>query len=374
MAESAIAIRGPLIKSAIFATVTSVVLVFISIELGGFRFGDTTSYRAVFTNSSELLDGDSVMVNGVQVGSVSSIGLRDNTQAEVTFNVSDSVKLREDVKAVVRYKNLTGDRYLELVPHGTSAAVLRDGATIPIAQTRPALDLDVLLGGLQPLFEGLDAKQINQLSAELVSVLQGQGGTVESILKRVASFTSTLAEKDEVIGQTIDNLNSVLGNLDSHSVELGETITGLNKVATGLAKQRKQLGNSVSDAGTLVASINRLLVQLRGPFKGMVTELGRTVTQVNKGSKSVEQLLRELPGDYLRIGRVASRGPGYNLYFCSLRVKLTGGNGKPIYTPWIGPAPNVERCKFGTAPIETPEEREAAEKANDEKNGAMTDE
>jgi phospholipid/cholesterol/gamma-HCH transport system substrate-binding protein len=362
--KSAIAVARPLAKSAVFALTMTVVLAFVAIELGGFTFYDKAAYRAVFTSSSDLQVGDPVLTSGVRVGKVVSLGVHNNTQSEVGFEVKDDFELDDDVSAAVRYKNLTGDRYLELVPgHGSGS--LETGATIPLSRTRPALDLDLLLGGLQPLFEGLDPMQINELSTELVSVLQGEGGTLETLLRRIGSFTSTLADKDKVIGDVVTNLNSVLGNLDSHSVELSETISSMQKLVSGLSMDRGRIGESFANVDRLVTSMTGLLVDFRGPFRGMVTQLGRVSKQANVGSGTLNEILRMLPGAYLRIGRLGSRGAGYNLYVCSLRLRLTDPTGKAYYTPYVGPADSVKRCDPGVAPLETPEEREAKAASKD---------
>ena len=370
MTKSAISIRGPLIKTLIFAISTSLVLVFVSIELGSLRFYSTDKYAAVFTNATQLAKDDPVLVNGVRVGKVSDISVYQDTQAKVSFEVKETVELPAATEAAVRYRNLTGDRYLELVPTtaDAGAALLKAGTTIPVDRTRPALDLDVLLGGLKPLFEGLDHEQINRLSAELIGVLQGEGDTVESILSQTASFSSTLAKRDEVIGRTITNLNSVLANLDQHSSELSETVIGLNKLTSGLAKDRKRLGSSFDQVDQLTTSVNSLLGDVRGPLKETVAQTGRLSTQVSSQTKLLDEVLGRLPGFFFRIGRLGSRGPGYNLFVCSLRVRLTGADGKAVFTPWIGPDPGLKRCQRGAAPGETEEQFQeyvAKQKAGD---------
>ena len=363
MTKSAISIRSPLIKTGIFAVATSLVLALVAQQLGGFTFDKTASYGAVFTDVSGLKSGDPVMISGVQVGQVSDITISDNVQAKVSFDLRDGRTVPRNVTAVVRYKDLTGDRYLELRRGPGDAPPLAVGAALPVSQTQPALDLDTLLAGLNPLFEGLQPDQVNQLSGELVSVLQGEGGTIDSVLDRLASFTSTMADKDRVIGEVVQNLNSVLGNLDVHKTQLSDTITGLQQLVTGLADQHSRIGQSFVQADNLVGSLNGLLVDLRQPFAGMVDELGRTATIANEGQQTIDDVLRTLPGAYLRIGRLGSRGAGYNLYLCSLRVRLTGSDGQPIYTPWLGPSENIQRCKPGVAPLETPEQREHDEQA-----------
>ena len=62
--------------------------------------------------------------------------------------------LTTGTKAAVRYLNLVGDRYLELVDGPGSTRILPAGAQIPVDRTAPALDLDLLLGGLKPVIQG----------------------------------------------------------------------------------------------------------------------------------------------------------------------------------------------------------------------------
>src|SRR3546814_20306036 len=72
-------------------------------------------------------------------------------------------------------------------------------STIPVANTEPALDLTTLFNGFKPLFTALDPDQVNELSMNLVQVLQGEGGTVASLLENTASLTGTMAGRDDLI-------------------------------------------------------------------------------------------------------------------------------------------------------------------------------
>jgi phospholipid/cholesterol/gamma-HCH transport system substrate-binding protein len=361
--KSTQAIAGPLIKSTVFLVTTVLVLVFIAIELGE-RFGldDTRRYAAVFADSSGLREGATVRIAGVRVGTVDSVEVQDSVRSVVSFDVDGKREIPRNARLAIRYLNLTGDRFLEIQEGPGPAAPLAENGVIPVEQTTPALDLDVLLAGFTPLFEGLAPDQINSLSTEIISVFQGQGGTIESLLARAASLTNTLADRDAVIGQLVNNLNTVLGTLDEHGPQLENTIGQLQELVSGLANDRGRLGDSLAGTNELVTSLTGLLTKVRGPLVEAVTQLDRAATQANAGEEDINAALRMLPGAYLRIGRVGARGSTYGLYVCSLRLKLTGPDGKPFYTPYIGPAENAERCEFGTAPLETPEQREENER------------
>ena len=140
----------------------------------------------------------------------------------VDFTADDSVVLTEGTRAVIRYDDLIGGRYLALEEGAGGTKKLNPGDTIPLASTEPALDLDALIGGFRPLFRALNPDQINTLSGQLISAFQGQGATIGSFLTQTAALTNTLADRDQLIGEVIVNLNTVLGSLAGQSDQFGK--------------------------------------------------------------------------------------------------------------------------------------------------------
>jgi phospholipid/cholesterol/gamma-HCH transport system substrate-binding protein len=348
MSKSALAVRGPLIKSGVFAVVTGLILVFLGLQLGRVEFGPQRSYRAVFTSASGLTSGDLVMVAGVRVGQVQSVSLTPGDQALVTFTVQSSQPVLVGSDADIRWQDLVGDQYLEITEGHGSTAGLPAGGTIPVTQTAPALDLDTLLNGFQPLFAGLQPNQVNQLSGELISVLQGEGGSVDSLLATTASLTNSLADHGQLIGQLITNLNTLLGNVDQHDQQLSQTVVQLQQLVSGLAAQRNSLGNSLVQINQLSATVGSLLTDARSPVKESIAQVNRVAATLDQGRNVVNYVLGQLPGDYYAMERAGSHGSYFNFYLCGLRLKLTGPNGKPFYTPFIGPNANTARCGNGS--------------------------
>src|ERR1700739_4642905 len=132
-------------------TVVSLAFVFILVTVfGQFRFDSRTSYSAVFSNVSGLKGGNFVRIAGVEVGKVGHLKLDKDGSVHVDFAIDKGLKLTEGTKASVRYENLIGDRYLSLEDGPGSPRRLPQGATIPLARTSPALDVDALIGGFAP--------------------------------------------------------------------------------------------------------------------------------------------------------------------------------------------------------------------------------
>src|SRR5699024_10969179 len=155
-----------------FATVMILVLVGLIVVFSEYRSGDYQDYNAAFTDVSGLETGDKVRIAGVEVGKIDAVDLAEGNTAAVDFTVASDQVVHTSTEAVVRYENLTGDRYLELNRGEGDQSPLEPGGLIPISQTSPALDLDALLGGFKPLFKALDPAQVNQLSESIIKVFQ----------------------------------------------------------------------------------------------------------------------------------------------------------------------------------------------------------
>jgi phospholipid/cholesterol/gamma-HCH transport system substrate-binding protein len=211
-------LRGVALRLAVFLGVCLLGVFGLYAVFGQLRFGEKThSYNAEFTNVTGLEKNDFVRIAGVEVGQVKKVAIQPDTTALVQFTADDSVVLTEGSRAVIRYDDLIGGRYLALEEGAGGTKKLNAGDTIPLARTSPALDLDALIGGFRPLFRALDPDQVNALSGQLIAALQGQGGTINSFLSQTAALTTTLADRDQLIGQVILNLNTVLGSLGDQS-------------------------------------------------------------------------------------------------------------------------------------------------------------
>ncbi len=333
------------IKLVVFMLVTTLATSLLAVAIANVRFDERVSYRAVFSNVTGLVEGADVRVAGVRVGAIESVQLYKNELAMVEFTVSEERPLYVGTRAHIRYRNMVGQRYLELTPGPGPHEKLEPRGLIPKAQTEPALDLTALFNGFRPLFKSLDGKQVNKLSMEIIRVLQGQSGTVNSLLAHVASLTNTLANRDKVIGQVIDNLNQVLGTLSKRDERVSNLILQMQQLVTGLAGDRKAIGASLAGINQLTASTAGLVQDSRPVVEEDIEQLGRLAKTLDtpKNRQIIDDYLQRLPGKLNRITRTASYGSWFNFYLCGLdaKVDLPGSAG------WTLPQIRNEtaRCK-----------------------------
>ncbi|MFD5138556.1 MCE family protein [Streptomyces sp. NPDC058378] len=314
-------LAGPLVKSIVFVVVTVMATTVLGLSIANTGVGDTTSYRARFTDATGLVVGDSVRIAGVKVGQVESIEVADKRLAEVGFAVRRGRALPASVTASIKYLNMVGQRYIDLDQGaGPVGRSFRPGATIPLSRTTPALDLTQLFNGFQPLFEGLSPPDVNQLAGSIVQVLQGEGGTVDSILSHVGSLTGTVAAKDKVIGEVIKNLNTVLQTVNDREAGFNDLVVTLQKLVTGFAGDRKPLGEAVTAMGALTTVTADLLQDGRKPLKDDIAQLGRLTGRLDKNSPKIESFLEKTPAKMEAITRLTSYGSWLNLYLCEAKV------------------------------------------------------
>jgi len=200
----------------------------------------------------------------------------------------------------------------------------------------------MLLNGFRPLFRGLEPSEINGLATNLIATLQGRGGTVDSLLAKTSSLTNGLADDSKAITSLIDNMDVLLGSLDSRDVQLRQTIGRFRGLVSGLAKDKDPIARSVTSVNQMAAALADLFRQGRGPFKETVIAVRDLAAMLNTNTQTLNKVLESLPPAHQVLDRIGSHGNMFNFYLCSAQVVISGPGGKEIRTPVV--RSQLERC------------------------------
>ena len=322
-----------LTKLLIFIVVTTLATGVLVITIGNLTFGGSKEYKAEFVDATGVVKGDDVRIAGVKVGTVKDIQIVDRTRAMVTFSVAGpDTALSKATHATIRYRNLVGQRYISLTQEIGDSGTLPEGATIPVSQTSPALDLTVLFNGFKPLFQALSPSDINKLSYEIIQVFQGEGGTLEGLLSHTASVTSTLADRDKVIGSLIDNLNQVLDHIGDRDDQLTQLIKTFRTFVGGLKNDRQAILGSLDQISQLSVQTADLVSGIRHAASSTTSSsCARSPGNLDRGKSELDRALQVLPIKLNKVGRTAIYGSWFNFYLCHFqgRVRLPGGKSLP---------------------------------------------
>ncbi|QZH58313.1 MCE family protein [Mycolicibacterium farcinogenes] len=323
------------IKFGAFVLVMAVLTAFLFMVFGDFRGGPSQGYTAVFKDASSLKTGDSVRIAGVRVGTVNSVTLQSDNTVIVAFNTDDDVELTDTTRAAVRYLNLVGDRYMELVKNDESNGRLPRGSQIPMQRTDSALDLDLLLGGLKPVIRGLDPRDVNALTGALLQIFQGQGDTLQSLLSRTSSFSNSLADNNTALEHVVDSLETVLGTLDKEGQRFSGALDRLQRLTSELANDRDTIGRAIESLSSGTASVADLLASARAPLAGTIDQLNRVAPLLDKDKDLIDMSLQRAPENYRKLARVGSYGSFVNYYLCGITLRMTDLQGRTAVFPWV---------------------------------------
>jgi phospholipid/cholesterol/gamma-HCH transport system substrate-binding protein len=324
-----------ILKVGVFGIVMLMLTGVLFAIFGQYRSGSDNTYSAVFTDASSLKSGDSVRVAGVRVGTVNKVALQPDNKVVVGFDADKNIVLTSGTKAVVRYLNLVGDRYLELVDSPGSGKIQPAGSQIPVDRTEPALDLDLLLGGLKPVVQGLNPQDVNALTNSLIQILQGQDGNIDSLFSKTSSFTNSLADNGQTVQQLIDNLNTVVATISKDGNQFSGAVDKLEKLVTGLAADKDPIGEAITALDNGTASLTDLLNQARTPLAGTVDQLGRLAPLLDQDKELLDISIQKAPANYRKVVRLGSYGSWINQYLCGLSLRVTDLQGRTAYFPWI---------------------------------------
>jgi phospholipid/cholesterol/gamma-HCH transport system substrate-binding protein len=339
--------RSMLIKVGIFTATMLLVAVGLVVIFGEFRFGPSNTYHANFSDATRLKAGQKVRIAGVQVGSVKDVKLNPNNSVNVTFGLDKRYTLYSSTRAVIRYENLVGDRYLEITSGPGELRKLPPGATIDEQHTQPALDLDALLGGLRPVLKGLDADKVNTISSYVIQLLQGQGGALSNLLADTNAFGSTLGARDQVIGDVINSLNTVLTTVDKKGAQFSASVDQLQQLISGLAQGRDAVAGAIPPLASAESDLTSFLKSARRPLQGVIENTRPVATELDDRKAEVNNDVEQLGEDYLRLSALGAYGAYFNIYFCSVTIKINGPAGSDILIPMGGqPDPSKGRCAF----------------------------
>jgi phospholipid/cholesterol/gamma-HCH transport system substrate-binding protein len=330
-------IIGTAIRLGAFSLVLLTITAMIIVVFGQLRFDRTITYSAEFSNASGLRAGQFVRASGVEVGKVTGMQLVDGGQTiRVDLSVDRSLPLYQSATAKIRYQDLVGNRYVELQRGAGEGSdrIMPPGGLIPLTHTEPALDLDALVGGFKPLFRGLDPQKVNNITSSLITVFQGQGGTINDILDQTAALTSALADRDHSIGDVIDNLNTLLDTTVKHQKQFDGTVNNLEILITSLKNRADPLAGAAKNISDAAGTVADLLADDRPLLHDTIGHLENVQQPLLDQQGQLDDVLTKLPTALKIIGRAGGvYGDFFNFYLCDLTLKINGLQpGGPVRT------------------------------------------
>jgi phospholipid/cholesterol/gamma-HCH transport system substrate-binding protein len=300
-------------------------------------------HQALFAESAGIATGNSVLVSGIKVGTVTDVSL-DDGNALVTFLVDGKVRLGSQTTAHIRTGSLLGARILTLEPAGTGT--MRSTEVIPLTRTSAPYSLteavtdlttDVAATNTDTLNRSLNtlSTTIDQIAPELGPAFDGlsrlsrainaRGQTLDDLLKSATNVTGIISERSQQINALILNGNDLLRVLVARRDAISELLANTSAVA-------RQLSGLVADNESKLAPT--------------LDKLNSVTKMLEKNRDNISKALPGLKKFELTSGETVSNGYYYDAYVPNLLIPELL---QPFFDYYFGfrrGDPNMPRAMF----------------------------
>ncbi|PXW26111.1 UNVERIFIED_CONTAM: phospholipid/cholesterol/gamma-HCH transport system substrate-binding protein [Williamsia faeni] len=311
--------RKPLIGLIIFLVISIALTWTVFNTLRRSVDGPSTAYTAVFSDVSGLGIGDDVRMAGVRVGRVDSIKL-DGLVAKVGFRVESDQQIYGNTKASITYENIIGQRYLGLSLGDQGDPVVMKGGEIPLERTEPSFNISVLLNGFEPLFSVLDPNQIDNITTSIIRALQGDNGSITTLVAQTSELAESFAGPDQILGDIIGNLDGIVRTFAEQRGAVDTVITQSQAMFRQLADRREELVTSIDSISTVVGRVATLADEAAPELNQFLTRQPGFAKHYMDNLDAFAYLGFNVPILLKGLARVTQAGAYIDTYLCTLNV------------------------------------------------------
>lgn len=281
-------------------------------------FGKTNQLSAVFNNVSGLQLGNNVRYSGINVGTVSSITMINDTAIKVDMLIDKTIfpHIRKNAIATIGSDGLVGNMIINIIPGKEKATSISPGDEI---RTLSRIRTDDMLNTL-----GKTNKNAALLTSDLLKITNeiNQGTGTVGLLIKDANLANDLKETVhylKITGQgsseSITKINRLISSLENKDNVIGvlkDTVVAnnLKKIVLNLKQTSTQIDNVVNNLDTTIVNIKngKGAVNYLSNDPELVRKIDSTMTNVNEASLRLNENLEALKHNFLLRGYFRKQG------------------------------------------------------------------
>jgi phospholipid/cholesterol/gamma-HCH transport system substrate-binding protein len=279
---------------------------------GAGKSEDRKTYEVRFTGSvSGLTRGSAVLFNGLRVGEVTLIDLReeDPSQVAATIQVSKRTPVKEDTRGRLEFQGLTGVASIALT--GGSAG----------APDRPPITVDKERGVIYA-----DRSDFQNL--------------LESVQGLASKADSVLARADALFADNSGAIKDSIANVDAFTKALADNSDGVNKFLKGMSELGDKIGPLAAKLEVLAGNLDGIVKavdpqrvnQIVADVQSVTSAVASNKKEIDAAIKDFSQVMAGLPETQKKIGNLASLASGTLTAFDSKQIADIVGKAHDVMT------------------------------------------
>lgn len=284
---------------------------------GAYRPDHAYRIKIQFSSVLNLPARAKVDSGGVQIGVLDHVEL-DGTTAVAYVDISSDSTLPGNTRAELRQATPLGDIYIALVPpedraDHNSAALLRDGDTIPLRNTAPADNVEDVLRSVSNLVAGGAIGTLQTTVVNLNKAFPKDPAELTRIQQTIAGVLNDLAANQDTMDAMLSSMENITTNLAANTQVFNRLVTEGPPKLQGLSAITLAILHVVGDSqdigslgGQIINPITGDIIQILSYLTPMVGTLATVDTTIPVIADKLVALLR-----YKLIGFFRNGGPKY---------------------------------------------------------------
>lgn len=241
-------------------------------------------YKLLFETGGQLVKDNEVLIGGQPVGTVDSIELTDDGQAEVGITVDRP--LHQGTSAVIRSTSLSGiaNRYISITPGPDSEDEIDEGGFITQADTTTPVDLDQLFN----IFREPERKALQDIIEGSGTTYAGRGPQANETYRFLSpAFVATdklfqeLNKDQQVLTDFLVNGSRVVTSLAERRDDLAGLVSNGNQFLGAIASQNEALDRALVALPPALRQSNTTFLNLRATLDDLdsLVEVAKPTTK-----------------------------------------------------------------------------------------------
>ena len=264
-------------------------------------FSRNARYSTVVGNAAGLVSGNSVLISGVKVGSVTGVDLVEGG-AQIHFSLKNNLRVTHGTTVAITGFGALGDLRLEVVLGPATAALHESGDKLPNANNKI---VDEVAASLPATVGLVDTLLINTDHA-LVAARELMTTPASELVLTLQSFRSTAEAMENLLLSQHERVESVLTRFESVARTadgvLRDSLTVAVEAVRGTMNELSESLEAVTRAANAAETVLHLTAEGEGTIGRLMQDDSLYVELVDAifGMNSLLKDFQEDPGKYLR--------------------------------------------------------------------------
>ncbi|WP_067901507.1 MCE family protein [Nocardia vaccinii] len=266
-----------------------------SLPLPGTKGHGPGSYHVIIEmpDVTTITTNAPVLVHDVEVGSITAI-TTENWHAKVTVTLARDAALPANTTAKIGQTSLLGTTHIELDAPTAPEGTLADGSVIPLDRAGEYPTTEQTLAALSMVLTGGGLGNLQMIVSEADKAVAGHQASVVNVLDQMNTLLGELDSQRRAITTTLQGLDRFADRATRDNDTIGKALDSIGPAIDVLARQRGNLTTALSALSRFGNAGTALVNQIHGDLKQNLTGLVPLLEKISEAGDDLVNNIHQL--------------------------------------------------------------------------------